>query len=62
MHRLIMVTQGMMKGQAIQFWYGVLDKDLMHQVRDAMLLLPTQPTLANVFQLLEQIEMNIVDL
>jgi hypothetical protein len=62
MHRLIMVTQGMMKGQAIQFWYGVLDKDLRHQVRDAMLLLPTQPTLANVFQLLEQIEMNIVDL
>jgi hypothetical protein len=27
-----------------------------------MLLLPTQPTLASVFQLLEYIEMNIVDL
>jgi len=49
MHRLIMVTQGMMKGQTIQFWYGVLDKELRHQVRDAMLLLPTRPTLANVF-------------
>jgi len=50
MHRLIMVTQGMTKAQAIQFWYGILDKEFRHQVRDAMLLLPIQPTLASVFQ------------
>ncbi len=62
MYRLIMVTQGMTKAQAIQFWYGILDKELRHQVKDAMLLLPTQPTLASVFQLLEYIEMNIVDI
>jgi hypothetical protein len=30
-------------------------------MRDAILLQPTQPMLANVFQLLERIEMNMVE-
>ncbi len=28
MQQLIAVTQGVMKAQAVQFWYGILDKEL----------------------------------
>jgi hypothetical protein len=28
MCRLIMVTQGVIKAQTIQFWYGIVDKEL----------------------------------
>jgi hypothetical protein len=34
MQRLIIVTQGVMKAQTIQFWYGILDKELRQRVRD----------------------------
>jgi hypothetical protein len=44
-----MVTQSVIEAQAIQFWYGILNKELKHQVRDAILLQHAQPTLANVF-------------
>jgi len=55
-----MVTQGVTKAQAVQFWYGILNK-LKHRMRDAILLQPAQPTLASVFQLSERIEMNMVE-
>lgn len=48
MCKLIMMTQGMIKAQAIQFWYGILNKELRCQMWDAMLIQPAQPTLANV--------------
>jgi hypothetical protein len=34
------MTQGMVKAQAIQFWYGILNKKLKCQVWDAMLIQP----------------------
>jgi len=55
------MTQGMIKAQAIQFWYGILNKELRCQMWDAMLIQPAQPTLANVLQLLEHVEMNMVE-
>jgi hypothetical protein len=51
----------MEKAQAIQFWYEILNKEFKHWVRNAMLLQPTQPTLADVFQLSKCIEMNMVE-
>jgi hypothetical protein len=33
-----MVIEGVIKTQAVQFWYGILDKELRHRVRDAILL------------------------
>jgi hypothetical protein len=33
-----MVTQGVIKAQMIQFWYGILNKELKCQVWDAILL------------------------
>jgi hypothetical protein len=32
MRRLIAVTKGVTKAQAIQFWYGILDKELRRKV------------------------------
>jgi len=55
-----MVTQGVTKAQAVQFWYGIMD-ELKRRMRDAILLQHAQPTLASVFQLLERIEMNMVE-
>jgi hypothetical protein len=49
MHSLIMVTQGVVEAQEVQFWYGILDKELRCQMQNAILLQPTQPTLASVF-------------
>ncbi len=60
MCRLIVLSQGVTKAQAIQFWYGILD-ELRCQMWDAILLQPTQLALANVFKLLERIEMNMVE-
>jgi hypothetical protein len=42
------VTKGVIKAQAIQFWYGILTQ-------------PTQPTLALVFQVSKCIEFNMVE-
>ncbi len=49
MHKLIMMTQGVMETKAIQFWYGILNKKLNHWVQNVMSFQPTQLTLANVF-------------
>jgi len=32
MQRLINVTKGVIRTQAIQFWYGILEKDLKQQM------------------------------
>jgi len=44
-----MVTQGVTKAEVVRFWYRVVDKELKRRMRDAILLQPTQPTLASVF-------------
>ncbi len=41
-------------------WYGILDKEFKQRVKDIMFLQPRQPTLANVFILLEHIELNMI--
>jgi hypothetical protein len=56
-----MMTQGMMEARAIQFWYGILNKELRCQAWDAMLIELAQPTLANVFQFSKHAKMNMVE-
>jgi hypothetical protein len=38
MHRLIMVLQGVIETQVVQFWYGIFDKELRLWVQDVTLL------------------------
>ncbi len=47
--------------QAIQFWYGILDKELQRRVRNVTLMNDDSPTLAHVFALSEKIEFNMVE-
>ncbi|CAM6111262.1 unnamed protein product [Calypogeia fissa] len=61
MRRLISVTQGVTEAQAVQFWYGILEKDLRRRVRDATLLADDTPKLATVFALSERIEQKLVE-
>jgi hypothetical protein len=56
-----MVTQGVTEAQAVQFWYGILDKELKHWMWHAILLQPTQPILVNVFELSKRIKMNMME-
>jgi len=49
MCKLITMTQGMIEAQLVQFWYGILNKELSCQMWDAMLIQHALPTLANVF-------------
>jgi hypothetical protein len=61
MQRLIVVTQGVTEVQAIQFWYGILDKELRRRVRNVIFMSDDSPTLAHVFALFEKIELNMVE-
>ncbi|CAM6082588.1 unnamed protein product [Calypogeia fissa] len=61
MRRLISVIQGVTKAQAVQFWYGILEKNLRRRVRDATLLADETPKLAIIFALSERIEQKLVD-
>jgi hypothetical protein len=61
MRRLIAVTQGVIEAQAVQFWYGILDKELQQRARDVILMSDDSPTLAHVFSLYEKIELNMVE-
>ncbi len=61
MRWLIAVTQWVIEVQAIQFWYGILDKELRRRARDVTLMSDDFPTLAHVFALSEKIELNMVE-
>jgi hypothetical protein len=61
MRRLIVVTQGVTEAQAIQFWYGILDKELQWRIRDVTLMSDNSPTLAHVFALSKKIKLNMVE-
>jgi hypothetical protein len=50
-----------MEAQAVQFWYGILDKELRCKVCDVILMGDDSPTLAHVFALSEKIELNMVE-
>ncbi len=56
MRWLIVVTQEVTEVQAIQFWYGILDKELQQRVRDVTLMNDNFFTLAHVFALFKKIE------
>ncbi len=51
----------MTKAQVVQFWYGILDKELRRRVCDVTLMSDDFPTLAHVFALFEKIELNMVE-
>ncbi len=51
----------MTEAQAIQFWYGILDKELRWRVHDVTLMNDDFPTLAHVFVLSEKIKLNMVE-
>jgi hypothetical protein len=61
MRRLIAITQGVTEAHAIQFWYGILDKELRRKVHDVTLMSDDSPTLAHVFALSKKIEFNMVE-
>jgi hypothetical protein len=61
MQWLIAVTQGVTKAQVVQFWYGILDKELRQKVCDVTLMSDNSPTLAHVFVLFKKIELNMVE-
>ncbi len=61
MRRLITIIQGVTKAQVVQFWYGILDKELRQRVRDVTLMSDDSPTLAHVFVLSNKIELNMVE-
>jgi hypothetical protein len=56
MPRLITVTQGVTKAQVVQFWYGILDKELRRKTCDVTLMSDDSLTLAHVFALSKKIE------
>ncbi len=61
MRRLIAVTQGVTEAHAVQFWYGILDKELRQRARNVTLMNDDSPTLAHVFALSKKIELNMVE-
>jgi hypothetical protein len=50
-----------MEAQVVQFWYGILDKELQWKIRNVTLMSDNSPTLAHVFALSEKIEFNMVE-
>jgi len=61
MRQLIAITQGVAEAKVVQFWYGILDKELRWRARDVTLMSDDSPTLAHVFALSEKIELNMVE-
>ncbi len=51
----------MTEAQAVQFWYGILDKELQRKVCDVTLMSDDSPTLAHVFALSEKVDLNMVE-
>jgi hypothetical protein len=50
-----------MEAQAVEFWYGILDKELQRRARNVTLMSDDSPTLAHVFVLSEKIKLNMVE-
>jgi hypothetical protein len=61
MQRLIAITQGVTEAQAVQFWYGILNKELRRRICDVTLMSDDSPTLVYVFALFEKIVFNMVE-
>jgi hypothetical protein len=49
--RLINTTQGVTKTQEIQFWYGILNRELKRRVWEVIMLQMIQLTLVDIFLL-----------
>jgi phosphoribosylaminoimidazole carboxylase (NCAIR synthetase) len=50
-----------MEAQAVQFWYGILDKEVRRRICHVTLMNDDTPTLAHVFALSEKIKFNMVE-
>ncbi len=61
MRQLIAITQGVTESQAVQFWYGILDKELRWKVHNVILMSDNSLTLAHVFVMSKKIELNMVE-
>jgi hypothetical protein len=61
MRRLIAFTHRVTEAQEVQFWYGILNKELQWRVRDVTFMSDDSPTLAHVFALSKKIELNMVE-
>jgi hypothetical protein len=57
---LISTTHGVTEQQAVQHWYGILDKELKTLVRNEALRLDEPPTLRFFFETSERIEINLL--
>ncbi len=51
----------MTEAQEVQFWYGILNKELQWRVCDVIFMSDDSPTLAHVFALSKKIELNMVE-
>jgi hypothetical protein len=60
MCKLITMTQGMIKVQAVQFWYGILNKELRCQNVGCHVNSTCTTHFGQCVQLLEHVEMNMV--
>jgi len=49
------------KAQVVQFWYGILNKELRQRVCDVILMSDDSPTSAHVFVLSQKIKLNMVE-
>jgi len=49
------------KAHEVQFWYGIMDKELRRRVCNVTLMSDDSPTLAHVFALFEKIKLNMVE-
>jgi len=49
------------EAQVVQFWYGILDKELRWKVHYVIIMNDDSPTLAHLFVLSEKIKLNMVE-
>jgi hypothetical protein len=61
LRRLITATHGITEQQAVQHWYNILDKELKTLVRNEALRMGEPPSLRFVFEISEQIEINLLE-
>jgi len=49
------------EARGVQFWYGILDKELQRRAHDVTFMSDDSPTLAHVFAFFEKIKLNMVE-
>jgi hypothetical protein len=49
------------EAQEVQFWYGIVDKELQQRAHNVTFMSDDSPTLTHVFALSKKIELNMVE-